>query len=457
MSEPKKGSVCHRMLDCGHVFCCECLQDFYNNAITEGDLASVRCLAPDCAKKRAEELAKEGKRKPKTHINPSELLQIPIQQDVVQRYVMLRRKAELESDTNTIYCPRKWCQGAARSKKHKKPTDLFEAGESSDEEDEPVNTKGYLSGEDLLAVCEDCSFAFCRRCYMGWHGESFACTPRLNTGELTAEDKASLEYMKLYSTPCPTCAAPAQKTHGCNHMICFRCNSHFCYLCSAWLEPGNPYKHFNMEILPCYMRLWELEGGDGDDVDRNAVMPEEDVEPVNEINFVHDREQAVDFDDDDPNDMDDLAGVVLGFGFQPIVDHAPAAPVNNGDAPRNPNRPAVEREAPLVLRLAAPPPPPPPPPAVEVYRGRGRGRGRGPGGDRGGGLNRGGRGGGRGRGHVHNVGYNARQQAAIERRLREQPAPGAAHAQNGELNEAEQAWVQQFVAAALVDEEDGRW
>jgi len=34
--DPKKGTVCHRMIDCSHVFCVQCLQDFYNNAITEG-------------------------------------------------------------------------------------------------------------------------------------------------------------------------------------------------------------------------------------------------------------------------------------------------------------------------------------------------------------------------------------------------------------------------------------
>lgn len=39
-----------------------------------------------------------------------------------------------------------------------------------------------------------------------------------------------------------------------------------CYLCSAWLLPENPYMHYNVATQGCYMRLWELEGGDGDDV-----------------------------------------------------------------------------------------------------------------------------------------------------------------------------------------------
>ena len=35
-----------------------------------------------------------------------------------------------------------------------------------------------------------------------------------------------------------------------------------CYLCGSYLDVMNPYKHFNTEWEPCYMRLWEGEGGD---------------------------------------------------------------------------------------------------------------------------------------------------------------------------------------------------
>lgn len=47
---------------------------------------------------------------------------------------------------------------------------------------------------------------------------------------------------------------------------CFKCQTHFCYLCSAWLDPRNPYQHYNEQpdgsVTSCYMRLWELEEGD---------------------------------------------------------------------------------------------------------------------------------------------------------------------------------------------------
>ncbi|KAL6891061.1 RWD domain-containing protein, partial [Trichoderma longibrachiatum] len=351
--DPKKGSKCHKMLDCGHIFCLQCLQDFYNDAIKEGNLSTVRCLAPNCAKKRskAADAAGEKGRKTKVFISPSELLQIGLSEDMVKRYVDLKYKTELESDKNTIYCPRQWCNGAARSKKHKKPSGL-DFGETSDaesDEDEKDDKDGKgkkgadkFNPGDLLSVCEDCGFAFCSRCFQSWHGEFVHCAPRRKDGELTEEEKASLEYLKLHTSPCPTCNAPAQKTHGCNHMICSRCDTHFCYLCSAWLDPGNPYRHYNQQengkVTSCYMRLWELEGGDGDDVG---------------IGFVGGRGAAA----------NDHAGEAVaedeewvGIAIEEVDDEEeePNANVNaNGPVQLDENgqRVAVAREAPLVLRL----------------------------------------------------------------------------------------------------------
>ncbi|PGH31730.1 E3 ubiquitin-protein ligase RNF14 [[Emmonsia] crescens] len=298
--EPKKGAICHRMLLCSHVFCVNCLQGFYNTCIKEGDVDKVKCLTPNCgsdsrngAQDRRPERTPPGrpKRKDRT-LNPSELLQIPLDQEVVQRYVHLKRKRKLESDRTTIYCPRQWCQGAARSKRHPKPADLInEEVELSDDEDDessptpfdPLGTEDQLPPmSERLSVCGDCSYAFCCVCKKGWHGELAFCYPR-RAAELSAADKASEEYIKTYTAPCPTCDARCQKAMGCNHMICFKCNTHFCYLCSSWLFESNPYSHFNDPDGHCYMRLWELEEGHDSgpgapDWDRAAVQMQADMD-----------------------------------------------------------------------------------------------------------------------------------------------------------------------------------
>jgi E3 ubiquitin-protein ligase RNF14 len=448
------------MIDCGHVFCVPCLQDFYNNAINEGDLVSVRCLAPDCAKKRADAQTTKN-RKPKTQLSPSELLQIPLEHEMVTRYVKLKHKADLESDKNTIYCPRKWCQGAARSKKHKKP-EGFEVVESDDESDteEKGKNKKFIAGNDLVSVCEDCSFAFCSRCYQGWHGEFTLCAPKQNKGKLTEEDKASIEYMKLHTTPCPTCAAPAQKTHGCNHMICFKCNSHFCYLCSAWLEPSNPYKHYNLETTGCYMRLWELEAGDGNDVgigygggvhrpDAEEIeIPEEEEEDEQEIEELAGEviRRLRHADPERREELENAFAQVLGGGEEAreALARVPHGHLDPAAAPQQ----ELQREGPLVLRInqVAPPPAPAVPPLADAPQPARR------------------------NGHLRRGNPNHRivdpRPAGVRvpvpiggaRRLqparpgRRQGARADAIAQGQEA--AHQAWVQMFVQMALNDEED---
>lgn len=277
--EPKKGSSCYRMKRCEHVFCRDCLQGFYNNAITEGDVAGIRCLDPTCGKTATTPDNRKRKRKTERTLHPRELLAMGIEEAMVRRYVEMKRKKKLEADKNTVYCPRTWCQGAAKSSKYPPiPSDLLafaaaemSSGDESDTEatpdrnDSPQSTASK-SGKppnpaDRLAVCEKCSLAFCRVCYMGWHGDFARCFPR-DPNELSVEEKASYDYIRLHTSPCPTCCSPTQKTMGCNHMKCFQCNTHFCYLCGAWLDGQNPYQHFNKAGTQCFQRLWELEEGD---------------------------------------------------------------------------------------------------------------------------------------------------------------------------------------------------
>ena len=384
--EPKKGKDCHKLMLCGHVFCVACLQDFYNNCVTEGDIDNVKCMDPTCGRgTKLDDAAPRKRRKRDRTLNPSELLQIPIEQELVQRYVRLKRKKKLELDKNTIYCPRQWCQGAAKSKKHPKPNGDLDDFSESDSEVEAVPQAQRIKKDpesipmsQRVAICEDCDYAFCMVCKKGWHGERANCSPR-REAELKEEEKATNDYIQKYSSPCPTCDAPCQKTMGCNHMICFKCNTHFCYLCCSYLMPDNPYKHFNDPQGRCYQRLWVLEGGDGNELfDRhnNPDIVEDWFDPADEP----EPEQAEDLQPDVP------IAILAGQDFdreeiEPDSDDSEPAPdvrqreraieiVNFAGNGANVPRRIVLPERP---RPQDPPPPPAPnPPARRRRRGQGQ-------------------------------------------------------------------------------------
>ena len=279
------------MLDCGHVFCIDCLNICYGEAIKEGNIPAVQCLALGCATERAAAATSLRRKRSKALLRPSELLQLGLAEHVVRRYVTLRYRLELEADKKTVYCPRPGCDGAARSDRHKKPRDLAlafadpdpdsDSDADSDDEgggdgmmdqgaaDAPGADRGMGEMETEAAgvhsVCEDCDFAFCSGCFEPWHGELVDCATRREPPELTDEDKATLEYLELHTSTCPTCNISVQKMGGCNHMLCTRCGTHFCNLCSALLDAENPYRHYSEMVSgqesPCYGRLWQSREG----------------------------------------------------------------------------------------------------------------------------------------------------------------------------------------------------
>ncbi|KAF2397292.1 RWD-domain-containing protein [Trichodelitschia bisporula] len=281
--EPKPGRLSHRFNGCGHVFCRACLKDFYGDAITKGEVANVLCPDSTCGLRK---IGPKRTRRTKRTIDPAELLAIGLDREAVQRYVDLKRKRKLEADKNMVYCPREWCQAPIKSAKYPPQPILEDISYASDTGDEgeaeplaeapvqpapvpaePATTttakeppKPNKAPDDRLAICSKCQLAFCRVCKASWHGEYLYCLPR-SAAELSAEDKASYDFVLLHTSPCPTCSVPAQKTYGCNHMICPQCETHFCYLCSMWLDPGDPYKHFSREDLPCQGHLWDAEDG----------------------------------------------------------------------------------------------------------------------------------------------------------------------------------------------------
>jgi E3 ubiquitin-protein ligase RNF14 len=255
--EVLKGSACHQLQHCAHVFCISCLQECYSSAIKEGNIKTVKCLEPGCEK---------GKKL----LGPKELLQIHIERVAIKRYYDLRRKKLMGKDPETVWCPRPWCSGAAKSTKY--PVIQIHAVEKTQEIwegydviEEKKDDRGFvdtnMTGADSeppplktseLIVCERCTFAFCSVCMISWHGPYGRCNAPRTASELAQEELKSKIAIQ-HCLRCPCCDAPYEKISGCSHLRCANCDAEFCDMCHTKLLPGT-IVHEETESASCPKR-----------------------------------------------------------------------------------------------------------------------------------------------------------------------------------------------------------
>ncbi|ORY03007.1 RWD-domain-containing protein [Basidiobolus meristosporus CBS 931.73] len=242
--EEKRGEYCVQLDQCRHVFCLNCLRGYFEMLIEEGMVMTVRCPHLDC-------------RKSQHRLSEATLRRI-VGSQFYERYDKLYNKQLLDADPNVIWCPRLDCQAPVRKE----------------------------SETEKLCICTKCGFAFCQYCNKTWHGSKVFCQVE-NSNRVVQEYMAATEYVKgimemrygkkhltslirnylehmetqkwlrSNAMPCPSCNTSIEKTHGCNHMKCVVCSSHFCYLCGSIIDKDNPYKHFNAQNSGCHMLLFE--------------------------------------------------------------------------------------------------------------------------------------------------------------------------------------------------------
>ena len=304
----RKGSKCVRLSACSHVFCRECLTDFWSLHIREGDVDKVTCADPGCVK---EESRQQGTDEYSGFVREEDVRRVVSDKEVA-RWKALKRKRELERDPTLVCCPIVVCQA---------PVPATDAQKASLTSSEPSR---YSS----LRTCPSCSFSFCDLCQRSWHGiarcpessttrllqeylahpegspkrkameQRFGSKVQLERmARLWQEEEENLKWLKGNSMQCPNCGVPTEKSMGCNHvrfsgllaththeghrlrqppltpsqMTCARCQTHFCYLCGQKLPADKPYKHFTVRG-DCFGRLFE----------RNNWEPEDDIEWIDD-------------------------------------------------------------------------------------------------------------------------------------------------------------------------------
>ena len=222
----RKGSKCVRLSACSHVFCRECLTDFWSLHIREGDVDKVTCADPECVKEESRQQGTNG------CVREEDVRRVVSDKEVA-RWKALKRKRELERDPTLVYCPIAVCQA---------PVPATDAQKANLASSEPAP---YSS----LRICPSCSFSFCDLCQRSWHG--IARCPTSSTARLLQEylahpegslerkameqrfgSKVNLErmarlwqeeeenckWLKGNSIQCPNCGVATEKSMGCNHV-----------------------------------------------------------------------------------------------------------------------------------------------------------------------------------------------------------------------------------------------
>lgn len=260
--EIQKGRRCIQLEGCGHVFCQDCLKDFFSLMIREGTIDKVRCCHESCKGRQTEVEHPNGEDQ---SILSDELLGLvgPL---LKLRYDELFEKQAIESDPTLCYCPMDSCRSLV------KPDHTFDGSKSEN-----------------LRVCSKCGYSFCFMCRKTWHGPTNQCTvpylermieeylnessvhkrermeKRLGGQERMRqlvrdyeENRANQDWKSAHTTACVNCFVPVEKIEGCNHMICARCQTHFCFRCGVKLSAIEPYLHYSKPQSKCFNRLMNL-------------------------------------------------------------------------------------------------------------------------------------------------------------------------------------------------------
>eukprot|EP00961_Rhodomonas_salina_P092754 1248366-Rhodomonas_salina.1 len=144
--------------------------------------------------------------------------------------------------------------GAERLGKHKKHIQMKEDPDLRECPHCGVLNSGNADAPDM--VCSSCSGEFCflhdvqhagRRC-TGIHRRGGGMRSNL--------------YLSMRTTKCPGCKLPVQRTAGCPHMTCSKCNTDFCYHCGKETPAGTTGRHNRLWSMECHStRTWSKRAG----------------------------------------------------------------------------------------------------------------------------------------------------------------------------------------------------
>jgi len=201
-------------LNCGHFGCKPCLTQMTKTYVAEAELAALRCPSTDCRSQFGDDVMRTllGASSPE-----------------FARWSELSLQLCLDKMQDVAFCPR--CDADA------------------DEKRVPC-----IIGEDNLAQCTFCFYAFCGRCKAAYHpgvdcdsmdtrmqSLEAAAAGRGAAAEAARMELQTLRHLAQTTKRCPRCETAIEKSEGCSKMTCRNCHIYFCWRCGKEITG---YEHF---------------------------------------------------------------------------------------------------------------------------------------------------------------------------------------------------------------------
>ena len=173
---------------CGHTFCVPCWEDFLNEQIRLDGvnvLHRENCPMPDC-----------------NELLPDSIKERFGGETYSKHEISIHFVNQMVDCGRLVRCPRKGCNV----------------------------TSSALSSSQMISCT--CGHTYCFGCSFEKHSPATCNEMKDWEARRTSEDATEL-FMSSFVKPCPKCGERWAKSPDCNHVICLKCSTHWCFLCGG--------------------------------------------------------------------------------------------------------------------------------------------------------------------------------------------------------------------------------
>ena len=235
--DDRSGLECHKMSNCGCVFCTDCLSGYFESKIQDGD-TSFTCPNPTCG----ETISQRD-------------IQIHVERDKFNRFERLQFNRALDTMDDIAYCPKPNCR-TPTVKMNRESTNVRcaqctfnyctecekEAHEGeckhTDEEMESAAQELNRYGFTLTGSNNHWKYRFRARQARDENkiqqiGRRFGGVQKIDdyiaAQQRKRDNEASVAHLRASSKTCPGCNRWVQRTAGCDHMTCTTSHCKVCF------------------------------------------------------------------------------------------------------------------------------------------------------------------------------------------------------------------------------------